>query len=61
MKMERVERLLENLIGMMSPEAIRSRARIVIYPGGNLERYYCDDKLLFEVEFIPKELKWVFR
>ena len=61
MKIERVEWLLENEIGMMSPEAIRQRVRCVIYPDGNLERYYCDDKLLFEVELIPKDLKWVFR
>jgi len=60
MKALQVEILLQQFVGDLTPEEIKQRCKCV-RQGLNLEQYFCDDKLLFEVEFIPGELKWQFR
>lgn len=56
---ERTEFFLEKHVGMMSLSDIAARVRSVKSP--NLTRYFCDDKLLFEVIHYPDQLKWEFR
>ncbi len=59
-KASQVEMLLQQFVEDWTPEEIKQRCWCVTH-GLNLEQYFCDDKLLFEIEFIPGELRWNFR
>lgn len=65
-KFEEVERLLGSFIRELSESEIHQRCkRITSIDNPNLEQYFLDDQLLFEVEFVLGEIgessRWEFR